>query len=148
MEKEKYNSMLEGHRYFDEKRWIKFSQLIALNISLDAAIFFGYLYNVESYHFKFKFNQFKQNNFWFTFKREDVLGKINMCFSRQKRCIEELEKFKLIKTDLRQNKLKWYFIEWSEFIKKRNEWDENFILNQRERYEKYNTQNDEIFDQF
>ena len=132
--------MNQGHQYFDEKMWIKFNQLIAQNISLDAAIFFGHLYNIESYLFIHKSIYFKSKDYWFICKREDVLNKINMCYSRQRKCIEELEKFNLIETQLRQNKLKWFRINWEEFINKRDKWYQNFInikIEQSQEYKEY-----------
>ena len=118
--------MKKGHSYFDEKMWIKFNQLIAINVSLDAAIFFGYLYNTEDYVKLKHRSKFFKNDYWFICKSEYAKNKLNMCYSRQRRAIQELEECDLIETQLRQGKLKWFRINWKEFILKRDKWVESY----------------------
>lgn len=121
----------EGHQYFDDSMWIKFNLLIARNVSLDAAILFGHLYNIESYLLKKKSVYFKSKGYWFICKRDHVKNNINMGFGRQKTAIEELEKSDFIETDLGQGKLKWFRIKWDVVTKKRNEWYSEHIDNKK-----------------
>ena len=131
MRQSNLKTIKEGHQYFDDSMWIKFNLLIAQNISLDAAILFGHLYNIESYLLKKKSIFYKSKDYWFICKREHVQNKINMGFGRQKTAELELEKIDFIETKLGQGKLKWFRIKWDIATKKRNEWYSKHIDDKR-----------------
>jgi hypothetical protein len=123
-----------GHSLFDEKIWIKFNLLLAQNVSLDASIYFSHLFSIESYLLSKKASYFAKKDYWFICKKENAKSKINMCFSRQDRSVEELKKANLIHTKLGQGKLKWFQIDWDSFISQYNKWYSTMIEERKEKY--------------
>ena len=116
------DNIKRGHSLFDDKMWIKFNLLMAQNVSLDASIYFSHLFSIESYLLSKKASYFAKKDYWFICKKENAKNKTNMCFSRQDKSVEELKKANLINTRLGQGKLKWFQINWDNFITQYNVW--------------------------
>lgn len=115
--------MRHGIAMFSDKHWFKYHACIAKNISIDAAIMFSVLTNLNSYWLsKSRVKKFISNKFYIQVDYDFIYNRIFLPKLRQKKATEELKRKHFLEIKHREGKRKWIKIDWEVVSESLTEW--------------------------